>query len=48
MLAKFMPVAASKVRRSQRNKPPLQNLATEADEGFEPVKSEPEDSHVGD
>ena len=37
-IAKFMPVAASKVRRSQRNKSPLRHLATEAEDGFEPVK----------
>ena len=47
MLAKFMPIAASKIRRSQRNTKPLRHLATAADEGFEPVKLEPEDSHVG-
>ena len=47
MLAKFMLIAASKIRRSQRNTKPLRNLATAADEGFEPVKLEPEDSHVG-
>ena len=47
MLAKFMPIAASKIRRSQRNTKPLRCLATAADKGFEPVKLEPEDSHLG-
>ena len=34
-------------QKIQRNKTPLRYLATVADEGFEPVKLEPADSHVG-